>query len=135
MKVFDFTNGKRGELLGDIRRPGYMSGWLVSKGNKVFKIELAGKHGGGDWAWQSEAGYGFRNTPGHALIRPEDFGVSAICFCTGSWRCDGKDVWQWAVVGTDDWNRKAVRCGILNYSVERILTDEEMAENQAAQAA
>lgn len=129
MKVFDFTNGKRGELLGEVARPNYMEGCLVRKGNKVFRIEMAKKRvGNGQWTWHTGAGRGFVGHPGHSTLRPEDFGVSAICFSVGQW---GED-WQWTVIGTDDWNRKAVKCGILSYSVERIIDENE---EQAAEAA
>jgi hypothetical protein len=132
MKVFDFTNGKKGELLGEVRRTAYQSGWLVRKGNKVFKVELANAPRG--WSWQSGAGRGFVGHPDHWELKPEDFGVSAICFSVGEW----SGVWQWTVLGTEEWNRKACKCGILKYTVDRILSEQELADietNRTAEAA
>ena len=90
MKVFDFTNGKKGDLLGNIKSIGSMGGWFVEKNEKVFRVELvnprnvkpvAGGKSGVEWKWQNSA---FNLIDGEDKpIKPEDFGVEAICFCTG----------------------------------------------------
>lgn len=123
MKVFDFTNGTKGELLADIKRAQYTGGWLVSKDGSVFKVELSGSHGGPDdrWSWVSKAGHtvGGKDVD----IRPEDFGVEAVCFCTGEffhlWHAghpEAESHWCWHVVGTAEWNRSACKAGILKAS-------------------
>ena len=124
MKVFDFTNGKRGELLGEVKRIAFTGGALVRKGNKVFRINVAKKEKDAQWTWHETAG--FRSGGEDVHITPEQFGVSAICFCSGQF-FPGNE-WHWHVLGTADWNKKAVSCGILSYEVIRI-------EEQVAQAA
>ena len=53
-------------------------------------------------------------------IKAEDFGVGAICFCTGEfsvlWHIghpEAETQWEWHVIGTTDWNREACKSGIL----------------------
>ena len=41
MKVFDFTNGTKGDLLGDITIANSTGSWLVEKNGSTFKVELA----------------------------------------------------------------------------------------------
>lgn len=128
MKVFDFTNGKRGELLGEVKRIAFAGGALVRKGNKVFRIDVAKKEKGSLWTWHECAG--FRSSGEDVRITPEEFGVSAICFCSGQF-VPGNE-WHWHVLGTADWNRKAVSCGILSFEVIRVVDENE---EQAAEAA
>jgi hypothetical protein len=40
MKVFDFTNGTKGDLLGDIKVANSTGGWLVEKNGGMFKKGL-----------------------------------------------------------------------------------------------
>jgi hypothetical protein len=124
MKVFNFTNGTKGELLGEIKLAGWTGGWLVGKGGKTYKVELAHKRGGSseDWAWVSAAGYSAKGED--VAIRPEDFGVEAVCFCIGevyhTWHAghpEAQSAWEWKVVGTADWNRGACKSGILKAEV------------------
>lgn len=120
MKVFDFTDGRKGRLLGQAPRAAALHGFLVRKGDKIYRVELTsqGKHDG-EWTWHSGAEYNGRDGNGRCTgeqfsITPEQFGVEAICFCTGQWRT-GEDAgkWVWSVVGTTDWNRDACKRGIL----------------------
>jgi hypothetical protein len=114
MKVFDFTSGRKGELVGNIKRAGAMHGCLVSKNGKTFRVELANRPAG--WEWHTGATW-LRYEKGEPVedmpIRPEDFGVEAICFSTGAFKIDGQEQWQWTVLGTTDWNRQACKDGIL----------------------
>ena len=133
MKVFDFSNGIKGKLLAaDVKRPGWLAGWFTVKNSTVYKITLPKAPGGGEWTWHSAVGYGWRDTPTYKELKPEDFGVEAICFCTGAWRCDGQDVWQWAVVGTQDWNRKACQAGILKATFDHMVEEDAFHEEDAA---
>lgn len=120
MKVFDFTNGTKGELLGNIKITEYAGGSLVEKDGNTFMVQLAGAHGGEDdrWSWHKNAGHTVEGK--RVDLRPEDFGVDAICFCTGEffhqWHAghpDAESHWAWDVVGTADWNREACKSGIL----------------------
>lgn len=120
MKVFDFTNGTKGKHLGDIKRASSLGGWNVMKCGQLFRVELAQPHGGPDerWAWHNSADY---LVDGEFVdIRPEDFGVGAICFCTGEWfhqwhrgHPEAESHWAWYVIGTTEWNREACKAGIL----------------------
>jgi hypothetical protein len=120
MKVFNFTNGTKGELLADIKLIDYAGGWLVEKFGSTFKVKLSGAHGGKDdrWGWHANAGHNLNGKDAH--IDPKDFGAEAICFCTGEffhqWHAghpDAESHWCWNVIGTADWNRSACKSGIL----------------------
>ena len=120
MKIFDFSEGVKGKLLGEIKRTSYSAGWLIKKGDTVFKVELTGTHGGPDdrWSWVSAAGH---MVGGEDVdINPRDFGADAICFCTGEffhlWHAghpEAESHWDWQVIGTKEWNRHACETGIL----------------------
>ena len=128
MKVFDFTNGKRGDQVGNVHCAGG-GGWFVEKGGVKFKVELAndrfrapvaGKgfdedRAGQSWAWTNQA-----FDKNEELITPDQFGVEAICFCLGRFNVFGQIgtdeeewSWEWFVIGTRDWNRKSCKAGIL----------------------
>ena len=120
MKVFNFTDGTKGELLANINLPDYAGGSLVEKAGSTFKVKLSGAHGGKDdrWTWHANAGHNLNGRDVH--IDPKDFGVEAICFCTGEffhqWHAghpDAESHWDWNVIGTADWNRSACKSGIL----------------------
>ena len=120
MKVFDFTNGTKGKQLGEVGIVSYASGCLVDKNGETFKVELKQIHGGKDdrWAWHRNAGHTVNGKD--VDIRPEDFGVEAVCFCTGEffhqWHAghpEAESHWCWNVIGTTEWNRNACKSGIL----------------------
>ena len=131
MKVFDFTNGKQGILVGEIKRPDAFGGWFVKKGDKSFKVELTkppqaqepvlnGEHGI-RWAWTADAAHTAAN--GDLVpITPDQFGVEAICFCTGAWGNhsvgDVWAYWEWHVVGSNAWNRSACKAGTLTATAQ-----------------
>ena len=123
MKIFDFTSGTKGKLLGEMNLANYSGGWLVSKNGVTFKIDLAQTHGGKDdrWEWHANAGHTVKGKD--VDIDPKDFGVDAICFCTGEffhqWHAghpEAKSHWCWNVIGTTEWNRSACKAGILKAS-------------------
>ena len=128
MKVFDFTNGKRGDHIGNVHCTGG-GGWVVVKNGVKFKVELAddrfrapvaGKgfdedRAGQSWAWTNQA-----FDKDEKLITPDQFGVEAICFCLGRFNVFGQIgtdeeewSWEWFVIGTADWNRSACKRGLL----------------------
>jgi hypothetical protein len=127
MKVFDFTNGTKGDLLGDITICNSTGGWFVEKNGSTFKVELAdpknvdpvaGGKAGIKWTWHTGA-TNFMESKDHA-IKAEDFGVGAICFCAGEfavlWHIghpEAETQWEWSVIGTTEWNREACKSGIL----------------------
>jgi len=128
MKVFDFTDGIKGKQVGDMIKPDALGGWYVKKGDQTFRIELVNPNNvhpstkldreGISWEWNSDACH--ESDEGLIAIDPLDFGVEAICFCTGKWNSCGHAVlgndewtWQWHVIGTNEWNRKACKAEIL----------------------
>lgn len=122
MNIFDFTNGTKGKLVGGVNRFAFSRGKHVTKNGKTFSVELAnpnnrefsdskrGTHTKVITQWCREAGNSEDKT-----INPEDFGCEAVIFCTGCFSTNhGQDEeWDWLVVGTTDWNRKALKSGIL----------------------
>ena len=114
MKVFNFTNGTKGELLAEIPLQNSSDGWLVEKNGKVYRVQLANSN----YEWTKSATHGVWENgkfTGEKEIRAEDFGVGAICFCWGKTSHDNK--WHWSVIGTPEWNREACRNGILTYEL------------------
>jgi|TARA_R110000851_G_scaffold326572_1_gene495400 hypothetical protein len=112
MKIFNFTNGVRGEQVGDCKLENSSEGWLVRKNDKVFRVELANSPDG--WGWSTGSAYlpWVDGEPAEQVsILPRDFGVEAICYCWGQTMHD--KVWNWRVVGTTEWNRQACKDGIL----------------------
>ena len=64
MKVFDFTDGKKGDLLGETKVANSTGGWFVEKNGSTFKVELAnprnvepvaGGKAGIKWSWVNAA--------------------------------------------------------------------------------
>lgn len=103
MKVFDYTGGKKGALLGDIARPSYHGGCLrddVFYSNKDERFQF-----------HFSAGRTFKgvDTP----IDVSEFGVDAICFCIGEWttgNTSGSE-WVWCTLYTDAGFEKALKDG------------------------
>jgi len=127
MQVFDFTDGEKGSWVGETKVANSTGGWFVEKNGSTFKVELAnprnvepvaGGKAGIKWSWSTHATQSIENKD-HA-IKAEDFGVGAICFCTGEYAIFGtyghpevEREWWWTVIGTTDWNREACKSGIL----------------------
>lgn len=114
MKIFDFSAGRKGEELGSIKRANSQGGFIVEKDGRTYRIELANAPEG--WGWHDGATW-LRWDDGEPVedvqITPGEFGVEAICFSTGEYH----GVWQWTVLGTREWNRKACQNGILKYTL------------------
>ena len=133
MKLFDFTSGKKGREIAEIKVANSLGGWYVEKNGKSYKVELANNpaHADETWSWHSRATYydamtGAQYAGGDVPILPEDFGVDAICFCTGeifhTWypgHPDAESSWEWAVIGSADWNRQACKRGILKATAQK----------------
>jgi len=109
MKVFDYTNGTKGELLGNVKMANGSGGWFVVKDGQRYKVELTkAPRGLGNVYWCTDVDNGFGD------LIPETFGVGAILICLGEWKAGiGDPEWEWRVVGTTEWNREACRSGIL----------------------
>lgn len=138
MKVFNFSTGAKGALLGDLPRVAATGGWLVVKNDKVYKVAFTAegkpRTKGANFEWCVNAVYAERDenerrTGRDIQIRPETFGVEAICFCRGQSR-DG--TWDWFVIGTDAWNRQACLDGRLRATFSHMMpTPEEIAALEA----
>lgn len=87
MKIFDFTNGRKGEELGWAKRPDFCADSLVERDGEIIKLKS------GRYQYHNAAGTGL---PGkEKLINPSDYNVDAICFCLGSFRCGDEEIWEW----------------------------------------
>lgn len=106
MKVFDYTNGRKGEQLGEVGRATYCEGHPFHNG----KFMTIGGKQAPHTEWSMHTGAGRRDTP----LTPEQFDVEAICFCTGQ-ISSGMDsgTWCWHVVGTSTWIEQAIEKGLL----------------------
>lgn len=128
MKVFDYTDGRKGKLLANINRANSSGGWLVRKGDNIYRVELT--NAPRLWSWACSATRPIFNEEGKFAgeeeITPEEFGVEAICFCTGE-ITSPKDMagWHWTVLGTDAWNRKSCKAGILKATFTHTMTIED----------
>jgi hypothetical protein len=137
MKVFDFTSGSKGALLGEVPRVSATHGWLVVKDGKVYKVAFTAegkpRTKGANFQWATGASYAERDdndqrTGQMIPIKPEDFGVQAVCFCRGK---TNDDMWDWFVVGTDDWNRAACARGQLRATFSHVMpTPEQIAADE-----
>ena len=117
MKIFNYTNGKKGELLAEVSVAQELGSWIVKKG-ATFKVSLIKPVvSGEEWLWRNSANNG-------EAIKPENFGVDAICFCIGKidtlWHkghpCH-QSVWSWSVIGTPAWNKQACLDGYIKANV------------------
>jgi len=122
MKIFDFSDGKKGARLSIIQRANSTGSSLVRKGEKTFKVSLANKpqRDNEEWRWHQTATFFDHASQSDMAIKPEDFGVEAICFCWGQLFAgpeDPKGIWNWCVIGTQDWNRNACKNKILKAEV------------------
>ena len=83
MKIFDYTEGKKGRLLDN------------------QKISWCGPNGGvpeiGRCSFHINCGT-MQNE-----IKPADYGVEAICFCIGEVQCGQDTYWDWNCVGSVEW--------------------------------
>ena len=118
MKIFDFTDGKKGKELGNRALVSWTDGWLVTKKDVTFKVELTNaplspKTNTVDWC----EGAGTTSRKGERFdLLPSDFGVGAILICLGDFGINGHESWHWHVIGTTEWNREACKRGILKFS-------------------
>lgn len=115
MKIFNYTDGRKGKLLDNIKLAGSLRGWLRSEGDNVYRISVAAPAARDtEWSWHSGAtylAYVSDDDYEEVEITPDSYGVEAICFCMGQMGRGGD--WQWVVIGTDDWTEAAIERGIL----------------------
>ena len=88
MKIFDFTNGIKGKQLDEIKWGG--SGGLWKDGKRVSKESTqVNRYQYAEKLWSK----------GGQEIKPENYGVEAICFCLAHQTNDGV-VYDWFYVPT-----------------------------------
>jgi hypothetical protein len=136
MKVFNFSKGRRGQQLAEVNKANSTGGWLQRKGDKVYKITVTAPPRSAtqrvDWVNGATTPiYKDGKYVGEEALTAEQFGVEAITFCTGKFRIDGKDVWQWHVLGTTEWNREACRSGTLTVTFSHTMTEADRAHGAA----
>lgn len=130
MKIFDYSCARRGKQIGEAPRAAAMSGFLVRKDQKVYRVELTSQgNADEEWTWHGSASFNERDANGQITgemidIKPEDYGAEAICFCTGQWRTgDQAGKWVWTVIGTTEWNRRACQTGVLKSTFSHEVTE------------
>jgi hypothetical protein len=107
VKIFDFSEGKRGRLLGYARRPTF-SGPTFHDGNDWVKIKIAGCD------YTSTAGRTGTKLENGAIVadekteayEPGTYGLEAICFCEGKFWAGEDSFWSWKFLATDAWLAK-----------------------------
>jgi len=111
MKIFDYTEGCKGSEIGERR----LISWTSAREHHGRYLQLkVNRPSTEEWEFPSEAGPGGKGADGKEITyTPDDFGVEAICFCTGLLRCGTDEAWHWTVIGTDAWVEKAVKNGWL----------------------
>lgn len=101
MKIFDFTNGVKGNELDNIRRPGGLHGWFIGGTPEATeRVKSIGRYTfqkGGDYGMAEDKLAFDMDT-----IR-EKFGVDAICWCAGAYIENGQEVWEWHYTATREW--------------------------------
>jgi hypothetical protein len=110
MKIFDFSEGKKGQLLGHAKFGAFGSCRLED--GVLYEISSAHKftesltfHNSAHTLGVSSGKYK------ESEFSPKQLGVGAICTCIGKDNTTG--VWIWEVVGTPEWSAEAVKKGIL----------------------
>ena len=96
MKVFDFSNGKRGKFLTTIIRPSASGGWNINPEEKGIRV--------GDFEFSNNGHTGplLQYCQYETGKIQEIYGVPAICFCFGK----DKDRWLWFYAADEDWLRE-----------------------------
>ena len=103
MKIFNFTNGVKGELLGNVKLPDSL-GATLSDGDDYIHIEISGcSYHNSAHIEYGEPCKDWSEKP----ILPSDYNVDAICFCTGKFEVgDNKYEWHWNFLATAEWLTK-----------------------------
>jgi len=102
MKIFDFENGVKGELLGEVQLPSSI-GATLSDGNDYVHITISG------CSFHNSAKYELDGWDGEFSILPSNYNidgipVEAICFCSGKFDTGlDKGKWDWHFLATPEW--------------------------------
>lgn len=110
MKIFDFTNGTKGRLIGEVQRVDWCDGLIEMQDKNGQEAYLTPKNPmmfGKDSVLRVRSAAG----RGKQSYTPEQFGVEAILFCEGQFTAGETTEWSWSVVGTEEWVVKAYRNG------------------------
>ena len=116
MKVFDYSNGKKGALLTNMPTPSSCHGSIVDQDERRYRIALKGElFGNYTLSFAASTGRYIRNQPDHAPHLNADIvtelGAEAVLYCDGSYTMCGEEVWSWHVTATPEWIRKAHKKG------------------------
>ena len=88
MKVFDFTDGKKGEQLGSIRYEGGNTA-ITGKDGNSYTVTVAGRFN------LCGSLYRFGPQMNAVEVKAADYGVEAICFCEHYISGEREDVFEW----------------------------------------
>ncbi|MGW8177566.1 MAG: hypothetical protein ACWGQW_02055 [bacterium] len=98
MKIFDFSEGKKGKLLGEVSRPDYLPGVYISETEVALPVWR--------YTFHSSGSRGNKNqwVSFDMKTLKKEFGVEAICFCMGQ-LSSGSDAgeWIWHYCATKKW--------------------------------
>jgi len=123
MKIFDFSNGKKGEILSHLGLPDGCHGSIVEIDGQQYRVDLKEPKLTGNYDlsfakstdyWSNSAGKNFPHVDEEAL---KQWGAEAVLFCTGEWNAGFNKFWQWHVVGTTEWVKKAHQNGWLTLEI------------------
>lgn len=96
MKIFDFSDGVKGEYLGNVESWRGNTGWRNEELGIKDKVMI------GPYSYTRKfSAYSGGKTQDFVA---EDFGVDAVCFCIGQTSHDGK--WHWHFTANDEWMRE-----------------------------
>ncbi len=107
MRVFNYSNGKKGELLGEVKRTFNNNGNIIGSDEKAIVVRSVG-------GMELNATPYYENSKCEfsAVKWLEEFGVDAVCYCMGNYNNgNGYDEWVWACTGTQDWILEQVEGG------------------------
>ena len=107
MKVFDFSAGKKGVMLGESWSPTALYPHptvLVDGQRKYVTIKdktILGKEANVDL--HEGACKTYKDAESEEDYLPKRWGVSAILFCMGKFKAGSGIVWEWVVVAEPEW--------------------------------
>lgn len=109
MKIFDYTDGRKGRELGSLPLVSATNSSLVpGKNSDWIKLTPTREINGVMPTWHSGAIAGY-----DIEVDPSSYGVEAVCFCMGEVKMGDDTWWDWCIVSDINWARKAYANGWL----------------------
>jgi len=96
MKIFDFTEGKKGKRLGH-QAMDFVGGWILTMANDI-KVQVSMNR----YDFADKFGKPHEEDQLTTMENVvEKFGVEAVCFCCGKDEYQG--TWEWRFLATREW--------------------------------